>query len=170
MSTPSSPATTDPPGGPRASLPAIVMGAPYNGRMRVLGIDPGGKRFGMAVGDVTSGVVTPVAVVAYRGRTDAAATIADAAASHGAELVVIGLPTDVDGHETAACARSRALVAALAELGIEAELQPEVLSTDEARRRARSVGRRGDGPVDDLAAQVIVEEYLACRRRRSSPQ
>jgi putative Holliday junction resolvase len=128
--------------------------------MRVLGIDPGGKRLGLAVGDTTTGIATPLEVVNYGGRVDAARKIEGFMVGHEAESVVIGLPTNIDGDETPACRRSHALSGALADLGITAVLQPEYLSTDEARRRARAQGRRSSLAVDDLAAQVILEDYF----------
>ncbi len=126
----------------------------------MLGIDPGSKRFGLAVGDTTTGFATSLEVVKYGGRVDAAKKIEEFMISHAAESVVIGLPTNVDGDETPACRRSHALSEAVADLGITAVLQPEYLSTDEARRRARALGRKSSQPVDDLAAQVILEEYF----------
>lgn len=134
--------------------------------MRFLGIDPGGKRLGLALADDVTGFATPLGVLAYGGRDHAARAIAEAMTRHGAECAIIGLPTDADGARTPGCARSEALATALGELGIDTELQTEYLSTDEARRRARSVGRRSDRPVDDIAAQVILEEYLERRRAR----
>jgi putative Holliday junction resolvase len=138
--------------------------------MRVLGIDPGGKRLGMALADLRTGIVTPLAVLAYDGRTRAASTIAAAMDEHEATIVVIGLPTDPEGRETPACTRSRALAAAVDELGAATALQPEHLSTNEARRRARAIGRRPGAPVDDLAAQVILEEYLEGRGSTGDPE
>ena len=131
--------------------------------MRFLGIDPGGKRLGLALADDITGFATPVAVVSYHGSDHAARLIVEAMREYGADFVVIGLPTSSDGAETAACARSHALSRALAQLGVEPELQPEFLTTNEARRRAKSSNRRPGQPVDDLAAQIILEEYLAGR-------
>jgi putative Holliday junction resolvase len=128
--------------------------------MRVIGIDPGGKRLGLAVGDTTSGLATPLGVIPYGGRADAASSIAATMTENESEIAIIGLPTNVDGEETPACRRSHAMAEALAELGLDVVLQPEYLSTDEARRRARAMGRRSSRPVDDLAAQVILEEYF----------
>jgi putative Holliday junction resolvase len=130
------------------------------GPVRVLGIDPGGKRLGLAVGDTTTGIATPLEVVFTRGLEDAAAKIAAVMANLDADRVIIGLPTDVDGRETPACRRSHALARALAQIGVLTMLQPEHLSTDEARRRARGLRRRPTLPVDDLAAQVILEEFF----------
>ncbi|MCP4895553.1 MAG: Holliday junction resolvase RuvX [bacterium] len=129
--------------------------------MRFLAIDPGGRRFGVARGDDDTGFATPLEVVEYRTLRAAATTIAEKAKSVGAAGVVIGLPTNADGEETDACARSRALAREIEAHGITTHFQPEYLSTNEARRRARQAGRRKGQPVDDLAAQVILEEYFS---------
>jgi putative Holliday junction resolvase len=128
-----------------------------------LGIDPGSRRIGLAVGDDRTGVVTPLAVIASPGREEAARVIAALLSDHNAERVVIGLPSNADGEETPACARSHCLAHSLAKLDIVAVLQPEYLSSSEARRRARAAGRRPEDAVDDLAACVILEDFFASR-------
>jgi putative Holliday junction resolvase len=130
----------------------IVIGAPYNGLVRWLGVDPGGKRLGLAVGDEFTAAASPVDVVAYPGCGAAAELIAAAVEDHAAAGAVVGLPTDADGEETPACARSHALADALDQLGVAVHLQSEYLSSNEARRRARLAGRRRSAAVDDLAA------------------
>lgn len=131
--------------------------------MRILAVDPGSRRMGLAIGDDESGVASPLEIVPYAGVTAAAELLRAVAAEHGAELVVIGLPTDADGQRTAACARSDALAAALERLGTPVQLQPELLTTNEARRRARDLGFTARAAVDHLAAQVLLEEFLAAR-------
>ena len=129
--------------------------------MRYLGVDPGGARLGLALGDDITGVVSALDVVPCRSIEAAARTIVDAARSHHADRVVIGLPTSSDGGETPACRRSRAIAEAVTAAGLEVILQPEFLTTDEARRRAREVGLDRRRPVDHLAAQIILEEFLS---------
>jgi len=138
--------------------------------MRFLGIDPGGKRLGLALGDDLTGFAIPLEVVSYQGSVHATRLIIEAMGEYGAEIVVIGLPTAADGSQTPACTRSLALAGALADLGVETALQPEFLTTNEARRRAKSSNRRSGQPVDDLAAQVILEEYLAGRPGQDASQ
>ena len=116
---------------------------------------------GLAVGDDLTGVVTPLEVVPYRGAQAAARRLAEAAERLGAECIVLGLPASADGSIGTAARRTEALAAELRTLGLEVALQREFLSTNEARRRARSAGHPADRPVDDLAAQVILEEFLA---------
>jgi len=131
--------------------------------MRALCIDPGAKRAGLALGDDLSGVVSPLEVVVNRGRDAAVKMVAELLQRHAAEIVVIGLPTNADGEETPACARSHALKRALAEAGVNVVLQPEFLTSNEARRRARIAGRKPGVPLDDLAACVILEDFFAAR-------
>jgi putative Holliday junction resolvase len=138
--------------------------------MRFLGIDPGGKRLGLALGDDVTGLATPLEVVRYLGCDNAANLIVEAMEKYAADVVVIGLPTSSDGSQTPGCARSHALARVLSELGVKTAFQSEYLTTDEARRRARSTGRRSGQPVDDIAAQVILEEYLEGRPPQDAPR
>ena len=115
---------------------------------------------GLAIGDDVTGVVSPLEVLPYRGLRDAARVIFEKARSLSAEWVVIGLPTLEDGSTGPAARRSEQLADALRALGAKVALQSEFLSTNEARRRAGAVGRRRDRPVDDIAAQIVLEEHL----------
>lgn len=125
---------------------------------------------GLAIGDDTSGVASPLEIVPYGGVDKAARQISEFASKFGAERVVLGLPTLEDGSRGPASRRTEQLARALEALGIEVALQSEFLSTDEARRRARAAGRPLRQPVDDLAAQVLLEEYLASRSAAQSAE
>jgi len=118
---------------------------------------------GLAVGDDTTGVTSPLEIVPYSGVDRAAQQIVTVAAMVGAARVVLGLPTLEDGSRGPASRRTDRLAEALEALGVEVALQSEFLSTDEARRRARAAGRSPRQPVDDIAAQVLLEEHLASR-------
>lgn len=115
---------------------------------------------GLAVGDDRTGVVSPLEVVAYRGLAAAAQLIAETAARLSADRVILGLPTLADGSTGPASRRSLQLADELRNLEVPVALQGEFLTTNEARRRARAVGRPPSRPVDDLAAQVLLEEFL----------
>lgn len=144
--------------------------AAYNGLMRFLGVDPGGSKMGLAVGEDETGVVSPLEVVNASGITAAAQAIADTAGRVGAARVIIGLPSRADGSPGPAAHRSELLADAVRALGFEVALQSEYLSTNEARRRARDVGRPRKKPVDDLAAQIILEDYLANLARMAAAE
>lgn len=116
---------------------------------------------GLALGDDRTGVVSPFEVAIAHGVTAAARVIVEAVDRTGADRVVLGDPARADGSPTPAGRRTELLAEALRALGLEVDLQPEYLSTNEARRRARDIGRPRNSPVDDLAAQIILEDYLA---------
>ena len=138
--------------------------------MRYLGVDPGGRRIGLAVGDDSTGVVSPLEVVVYDGVAAAAQLIADAARRIAAGCVVVGLPTRADGSTGSAARRSHLLAEHLRTMGVEVVLQSEFLTTNEARRRAHEAGRPRSGWVDDLAAQVLLEEFLATHDSANHPR
>jgi putative Holliday junction resolvase len=116
---------------------------------------------GLAVGNDRTGTASPFEVVPYEGVPAAARRIAETAERLGAGRIVLGLPTLADGSVGPAARRSEQLAEELARLGLDVVLQGEFLTTDEARRRARAAGRAPRQAVDDLAAQVILEEYLS---------
>ncbi len=134
--------------------------------MRYLGVDPGGRHVGLAVGEDVTRTATPLTVFPYRGAAAAARTVRDAATAHEVDLIVVGWPADADGEPTPACRRSEVLLRELEELGLAVARQPEFLSSDEARRRGRAAGLPATSPVDHLAAQVLLEEFLATRTGR----
>ncbi len=129
--------------------------------MSLLGVDPGGRRIGLAVGDPATGVAVPVAVVEVTSLAAAAELVCGEATKRQVVVVVVGLPTDEEGRETPACRRSHRLAGLLSAAGLEVRLQPELLSSHEASRRARDAGRRTGTPIDDLAAQVLLEDFMA---------
>jgi putative transcription antitermination factor YqgF len=125
---------------------------------------------GLALGDDQTGVVSPLEVVNCGGAVAGARIIADTLSWFGAARAVIGLPTLADGSTGPAARRTELLAEAARSLGVEVDLQPEYLSTHEARQRAREIGRPPDRPIDDLAAQVILEDYLAHRSRTAGAE
>jgi putative Holliday junction resolvase len=143
--------------------------ATYNVRVRYLGVDPGGRRLGLAVADSETGVASPLTVLPYGGLHAAARQVVSAAENTTAEVVVIGLPTRDDGSEAPGARRSQLLAEAIRSFELEVVLHSELLTTREARERARTAGRRPEDPVDDIAAQVILEDYLQTLSRSEIP-
>jgi putative Holliday junction resolvase len=131
--------------------------------VRYLAVDPGGRKIGLAIGDDDSGVASPLGIEPYEGVDQTARKIAALAEESSVGRVVLGLPTLEDGSEGPAARRTERLAEALVGLGVDVFLQREFLTTNEARRRARAAGRSPRQPADDLAAQVLLEEFLVTR-------
>jgi len=135
--------------------------------MRVLGVDFGERRIGLAISDEEGRLAVPHSVLERRDDRSAAQAIAAIARREGVGELVVGEPRRLDGTAGEAAARARRFAARLAEqAGIPCRLVDEALTTDEARRRLREAGgsgRRRPERLDALAAQVLLEEYLGRR-------
>lgn len=151
---------------------------------RLLGIDLGTRRIGLALADPDALRAVPLATVA-RGRTPAAdaAAIGRIAVANGVDQLVVGLPLDMSGIEGPAAAAARTWAAEIAtRTGLDVVLRDERLSSHVAEGRA-GPARRGPsgGPpgrtrrnarrarIDRIAAAVILEDELDARRAAVVP-
>ncbi len=145
---------------------------------RLLGIDLGERRIGLAVADA-DGRVRPLATVARRASIDAdAAILATIARQEGVTELVVGLPLDAAGREGPQAERTRAWAAAVAaSLGLPLAFRDERWTTEAAAVRMPRLprGRSGGPPsparraahrarLDREAAALILEAELAARR------
>ena len=136
---------------------------------RVLGIDWGEIRIGLALSDELQMLASPLeTLVRRRGKRFPMPRLLELVAAHAPVGVVVGLPLTPAGDEGPSAAEARA-VAALVEgrTGLPVELQDERLSTARALRLVREQegstrGRRED--VDALAAAVLLQGFLDARR------
>jgi len=136
--------------------------------MRVLGLDIGEKRIGVAVSDPSCTIASPLRVL------DAAPVLGDGAPivrlvdEYEVELVVIGLPCSLDGSEGPQAARVRAAGTRLASfLSVPVVYHDERLSSAEASRVMGAAGlsdREKRGSLDMVAAAVFLQSYLDANR------
>jgi putative Holliday junction resolvase len=133
---------------------------------RLLAVDAGESRIGLAVGDEETGLAFPFAIIERRGRglTWSAEAVAARAREAGAELVVVGLPLNVDGSAGLQVARARALGRRIQQsTGLPVRYWDERMSTFIAEQRATELQTsRHERMVhaDHLAASVILQAYL----------
>lgn len=132
---------------------------------RVLAIDYGEKRIGLAVSDETRTVATPAGFVARRaGKRPPVAELVRRVAAHEARAVVIGLPLDQDGEDTPRAAEVREIASALEQrTGLPVHLVDERYTTAAALRAVREMGgstRGRKGDVDALSAAVLLQHAL----------
>lgn len=135
--------------------------------MRVLGVDFGERRIGLAVSDPTGTLATPVETVTRRaGKRPPLARLEAVARELGVERLVVGLPLDLAGRETAWCAEVRGLGDALASrLDVPVDYVDERMTSVRAERAVRSSGlsrsrREEKGRVDAAAAAYILQSWL----------
>jgi len=132
--------------------------------MRILAVDPGEKRLGIALSDPTGTIAGPLAVLEHVARPVDAATIAQLAAENGAGLIVIGQALDDDNQPTPQSRKAQRLAEAIrAQTGLPVKLWDESGSTQAAQQARLALGvsrRKRRGHLDDLAATVILQDYL----------
>jgi len=132
--------------------------------MRILAVDPGEKRLGIALSDPTGTIAGPLTVLEHVARPVDAAAIAQLAAEHGAGLIVIGQAIDDDNQPTPQSRKAQRLAEAIrVQTGLPVELWDETGSTQAAQQARLSLGvsrRKRRGHLDDLAATVILQDYL----------
>ena len=132
--------------------------------MRILAVDPGSKRIGIAMSDPTGSIANPLTVLMHVARLADAAAVAELAASHAADQIVIGQSFDEDGNPSFEGRRSMRFAEALrTQTTLPVILWDESFTTQDARQaRIRMGVSRKDrsGHLDDLAATVLLQSYL----------
>jgi putative Holliday junction resolvase len=137
--------------------------------MRILAIDPGEKRLGLALSDPTGTVANPLGMIKHTSRIIDAATIAQIAMENEAGRILVGQATDVEGVPTVGGRRAARLAGAIrTQTEIPVELWDETGSTQAARVAQIKLGSQRSkrrGHLDDLAATVILQTYLDAQGR-----
>ena len=133
--------------------------------MRVLALDLGSRRIGVAVSDLTGTVASPFTVLERsKSRRHDHDRIATLVRDEEVELVVIGLPLSLSGDEGPAARAARTEARALATLiAVPIETFDERLTTVTAERALAEAGVRGRARrqvVDKIAAAVILQSFL----------
>jgi putative Holliday junction resolvase len=133
--------------------------------MRVVGIDLGSRRIGVAVSDSGGAVATPHSVLERSGDLDAdRAALADVVREVAAELVVVGLPLSLDGTMGPAARAVAAEATALADvLAVPVETYDERLTTVTADRSLKQLRMKAGARrkvVDKVAAAVMLQSWL----------
>ncbi len=146
------------------------MSCPTSGRL--LGVDWGERRIGLALSDPSQTLAQPLATVTRRrGKRPPLTELLAHLTRHGAVGVVVGLPLDAEGREGEPAAQARALATALGRrAAVPVELWDERFTTARALRTVRALGgstRGRKADVDRLAAAILLQGYLDARWARS---
>ena len=138
--------------------------------MKILAVDLGKARTGLAVCDEGEILASPVAVITQYNREKLAQEVAAKARELAVGERVVGLPRNMDGSEGESAQGAREFAAVLGELtGLPVVLRDERLTTVTAHGYLNDTNTRGKkrkAVVDAVAAVVILEEYLSFRRQQ----
>jgi len=134
-------------------------------RTRVLAVDWGQRRFGIAISDPSRLIAQPLTTLTRRPKQRApVGAIAELAAAHQAAEIVVGLPLTPEGEEQAASREARAFGESLAKrTGLPVSYVDERLTTAHALRSARRSGvkdRDSRARLDQMAAVGILQAWL----------
>jgi putative Holliday junction resolvase len=136
---------------------------------RLIAVDWGEIRLGLALSDETQTLATPLETLVRRpGKRFPMARFLELVALHRPVGIVVGLPLTGEGEEEASAAAARELAEGVARrTGLPLELWDERMSTARALAAIREQGGRTRGrkqEVDALAAAVLLQHYLDARR------
>jgi putative Holliday junction resolvase len=148
--------------------PSAGSDAPANSK-RVVGVDLGSRRIGIAASDSGGSLAFPWGIVERSGDqpTDHR-RIAEVVAELGAGTVVVGLPLSLDGRSRAAAQGASEEASSLRSVldGVEVETFDERLTTVTAQAALASAGTRGRAvrrKIDSAAATVLLQAWLDAR-------
>jgi len=137
--------------------------------MRILAVDHGEKRIGVAVSDTTATIATPLKVIEHTSRAIDAAQVADLAMQNDVTLIVVGQSFDEEGKPNPAGRRAGRFADELKnQTDIPIELWDESFSTQDARAARIELGvsrKNRSGHQDAFAAVVILQSYLEAHRQ-----
>lgn len=139
--------------------------------IRALGVDPGSKRIGIAVSDLSGTIASPLTVL-QRGRSKRhdLAEVARIAVDEEADVVVVGLPLNMDGSTGKAAKAATHEARQLATLvDVPVELHDERLTTVSADRSMIDAGLNAverRQVVDKVAAAIMLQSWLDARAAR----
>jgi putative holliday junction resolvase len=132
--------------------------------MRILAVDPGSKRIGLAISDPTGTIANPLVVLNHIARLIDTGAVAEFAEMNGAGLIVVGQSLDDNGlptYEGRQAGRFAETLKTKTELPVV--FWDESFTTQEARaaRIAMKVSRKNRlGHLDSLVATVLLQSYL----------
>jgi putative Holliday junction resolvase len=131
---------------------------------RVLGIDYGRRRIGVAISDAGRSIASPLEVYERRGAERDAAHFVKLTRDEGIDRIVVGLPIHNQGGESALSREAREWSRWLAATcGCRVVLRDERFTSREAEDRMRDAGlspRRHRARIDMFAAQILLHAYL----------
>ena len=135
--------------------------------MRIMAVDHGEKRIGLALSDPTGTIASPLKVIEHISRLLDAAQVATLAQENDVGMIVVGQSFDEEGKPNLAGRRAAKFAAALQEqVSMPIELWDESFSTQDARAALIELGvsrKKRGGHQDSLAAVVILQSYLESR-------
>lgn len=134
----------------------------------VLGIDVGERRIGVALASLQAKLASPLTII--DAGAEPVAKIQNLVDETGSSRVVVGLPRNLNGEDTAQTSSVREFAGILSEkLSVPVVLQDEAVTSVEAENRLKARGKPYDkGDIDAEAAAIILQDYLQRMQERTA--
>ncbi len=128
--------------------------------MRILGLDYGSARIGVALGDPITRVASPWSIIANDSFEDVLIRLRELAKRESVTKLVVGVPKPLgdQSRETDQAREIRSFISKLKTEGFDVEEENETLTSKIAADQVKEMGERGKR--DDLAAAAILQQYL----------
>ena len=141
---------------------------------RVLAVDPGAKRLGIAISDPYRILATPLAVIKHESMKVDCQKIIDLCIQNDIQQIIIGQPLSSSGEENPQTRHARNMAEKIRIMtSIPVELWDESESTNIAKKAVIEMGikrKKRAGHLDERAAAVILQSYLDARQDRSADE
>ena len=138
--------------------------------MRILAVDYGDARTGLASCDKYESIASPVGTLAERNQDVLVRKISDKAKELGTEHIVVGLPMNMDGSRGERAQKCEEFAKKLSEsTGLEVSMWDERVTTVQAigiLNETNVRGKRRKAVIDTVAATLILESYLEYRKKK----
>jgi putative Holliday junction resolvase len=132
--------------------------------MKILAIDPGEKRLGLAISDPTATLSRPLAVIKHVSREKDAEKIIEVAHDENVNLIIVGWALDSNGEIGAQARKSERLANVIrSKCKLSVLMWDESGTTQEALRSRIALGvsrKKRKGHLDDLAASMLLQDFL----------
>jgi len=131
---------------------------------RILAIDLGSKRVGLAITDPLRMIASPYKTLHYRSDKQLITDVLAIVQANAVETVVIGLPLHENSTESQGSTRSRSFAAKLNRCGVDTVLWDERYTSRDAEESLRRCGldrKKALSKIDSIAASYILEDYLS---------
>lgn len=139
-----------------------------NAARRLMGLDVGDRRIGVAVSDELGLTAQPVLTLVRSNRRQDVKSLERLVRKYNCAAIVVGNPLYMSGDQSPQAAKAQAFAELLRqETGLPVHLWDERLTTTEAHRHLYAAGRAGDehkAVVDQVAAVLILESYLSATK------
>lgn len=143
--------------------------------MKILAVDPGEKRIGLAISDPTGTIARPLMVIEHQARDLDAQRIVDVARDEDVALIIVGQPLDSEGGVGHQAKKSQRLAQAILDvlrsgkMECEVELWDESGTTQAALQSRVLMGvsrKKRKGHLDDVAASILLQDFLIANEKR----